>query len=1046
MTIGDFMLYTKENGGTVNQKIFSKRAIQRLAIALVLAISLVPISSSPAAAISLGDYFQISYDFEFSQTVIHGGEVFYVTATGTATCIKDLEFPYNMVSEVSITSRVVAENQVSGTSEILNPSYTITIKPFPTKKGDTYTIEKVIPLQFPEGSESGDYNVLGELIEAKAKALLWIDVTSYLPSSQAMGSVTYIAPGGEPTIAFSPSSFAFTAIEGGSDPPNQTLSVRNSGGGTLDWSVTDDMDWLTLNPTSGSSTGEQNFITLSVHISGISAGSYNAAITISAPGATNTPRTVPVRLIVSPMPPAAPSNLIATPLSTSQIDLSWVDNSNNETGFKIERKTGVGGSYNQIASVGANVTTYSDSGRNQGTTYCYRVRAYNAGGNSAYSNEACATTFSPPNMPSNPLPANHATGVSINADLSWSGGDPDAGDTVTYDVYFGTSATPPLVSNDQPETTYDPGILNYNTKYYWQIVATDNHGTSTQGTVWEFTTELAPNNPPNTPSLPAGPASGYTGTSYTYSTSATDPDGDQVKYTFDWGDGTTSETGFVNSGTTASKSHSWGSPGTYNVKAKATDSKGVSSGWSDAKAVTISAPPPKPKMYISDIQMALKSSGFWFWKYTYATATVTVVDTQNNTVEGAQVSGQWSGATNDSDSGTTDPSGKVTFASNSVGSAPNGTTFTFTVNDVTKSGWTYNQAANIETSDSITVGGTPPPTISFSPSSFSFNAILGGANPSDQTLRIWNSGGGTLNWSVSDDAAWLSLSPTGGSSTGERDNVTVSVSISGMSTGSYNATITISAPGITNSPQTVPVRLVISAPDTTPPVINNVAVSNISASSATITWKTDEMSDSKVEYGKTESYGSSKSNTSLVTSHSITLIGLEPGTSYHYKVSSSDSSGNQASSGDFIFTTFEQPQNVMHIADIQMALKSGGFWFLKYTYATATVTVVDAQSNPVAGTQVSGHWSGATNDSDSGITDPSGKVTLASDSKWQAPMGTTFTFTVDNATKNGWTYNPAANVETSDSITVNSPSSGSIFASILPLAKRFIQKVKEICN
>jgi len=1041
------MLYTKENGGTVNQKISSKRAIQYLAIALVLAISLVPISTSPAAAITLGDYFQISYDpVEFSQTEIHGNEVFYATIKGRATCIEDLPSPYNMVSEASITSRVVAQHQVSGTSEILNPSYTITIKPFPTKKGDTYTIEKVIPLQFPEGSESGDYNVLGELIEAKAKALLWIDVTSYLPSSQAMGSVTYIAPGGEPTIAFSPSSFAFTAIEGGSDPPNQTLSVRNSGGGTLDWSVTDDMDWLTLNPTSGSSTGEQNFITLSVHISGISAGSYNAAITISAPGATNTPRTVPVRLIVSPMPPAAPSNLIATPLSTSQIDLSWVDNSNNETGFKIERKTGVGGSYNQIASVGANVTTYSDSGRNQGTTYCYRVRAYNAGGNSAYSNEACATTFSPPNMPSNPLPANHATGVSINADLSWSGGDPDAGDTVTYDVYFGTSATPPLVSNDQPETTYDPGILNYNTKYYWQIVATDNHGTSTQGTVWEFTTELAPNNPPNTPSLPAGPASGYTGTSYTYSTSATDPDGDQVKYTFDWGDGTTSETGFVNSGTTASKSHSWGSPGTYNVKAKATDSKGVSSGWSDAKAVTISAPPPKPKMYISDIQMALKSSGFWFWKYTYATATVTVVDTQNNTVEGAQVSGQWSGATNDSDSGTTDPSGKVTFASNSVGSAPNGTTFTFTVNDVTKSGWTYNQAANIETSDSITVGGTPPPTISFSPSSFSFNAILGGANPSDQTLRIWNSGGGTLNWSVSDDAAWLSLSPTGGSSTGERDNVTVSVSISGMSTGSYNATITISAPGITNSPQTVPVRLVISAPDTTPPVINNVAVSNISASSATITWKTDEMSDSKVEYGKTESYGSSKSNTSLVTSHSITLIGLEPGTSYHYKVSSSDSSGNQASSGDFIFTTFEQPQNVMHIADIQMALKSGGFWFLKYTYATATVTVVDAQSNPVAGTQVSGHWSGATNDSDSGITDPSGKVTLASDSKWQTPKGTTFTFTVDNATKNGWTYNPAANVETSDSITVNSPSSGSIFASILPLAKRFIQKVKEICN
>ena len=59
----------------------------------------------------------------------------------------------------------------------------------------------------------------------------------------------------------------------------------------------------------------------------------------------------------------------------------------------------------------------------------------------------------------------------------------------------------------------------------------------------------APNNPPNTPSIPSEPSSGYTGISYSYSTSATNPDGDQVKYTFDWGDDTTSETGFVNSGT-----------------------------------------------------------------------------------------------------------------------------------------------------------------------------------------------------------------------------------------------------------------------------------------------------------------------------------------------------------------------------------------------------------------------------------------------------------------------------------------------------------------
>ncbi|HPJ83463.1 MAG TPA: CARDB domain-containing protein, partial [Methanothrix sp.] len=107
----------------------------------------------------------------------------------------------------------------------------------------------------------------------------------------------------------------------------------------------------------------------------------------------------------------------------------------------------------------------------------------------------------------------------------------------------------------------------------------------------------AANLPPNKPTTPSGSGSGNPGVSYSYSTSATDPNGDQVKYTFDWGDGATSETGFVNSGTIASRSHSWSSAGTYSVKAKATDTNGAVSSWSDAKTVTISQPnlpPNKP--------------------------------------------------------------------------------------------------------------------------------------------------------------------------------------------------------------------------------------------------------------------------------------------------------------------------------------------------------------------------------------------------------------------------------------------------------------------
>lgn len=101
-----------------------------------------------------------------------------------------------------------------------------------------------------------------------------------------------------------------------------------------------------------------------------------------------------------PLPPAPPSNLIATALSVSQVGLTWVDNSTDETGFKIERKTGTGGTFAQIATQVPNVTGFLDSGLAASTQYCYRVRATNAGGDSAYSNEACATTQAgPPSLP-----------------------------------------------------------------------------------------------------------------------------------------------------------------------------------------------------------------------------------------------------------------------------------------------------------------------------------------------------------------------------------------------------------------------------------------------------------------------------------------------------------------------------------------------------------------------------------------------------------------------------------------------------------------------
>jgi hypothetical protein len=91
-------------------------------------------------------------------------------------------------------------------------------------------------------------------------------------------------------------------------------------------------------------------------------------------------------------PPAAPSNLSATAVSKTQIDLDWTDNADNETGFKIERSKRVNTDFQQIDTVGQDVTFYSDTNVKKNTLYYYRVRATNAYGDSAYSNEASAKT------------------------------------------------------------------------------------------------------------------------------------------------------------------------------------------------------------------------------------------------------------------------------------------------------------------------------------------------------------------------------------------------------------------------------------------------------------------------------------------------------------------------------------------------------------------------------------------------------------------------------------------------------------------------------
>jgi fibronectin type 3 domain-containing protein len=91
--------------------------------------------------------------------------------------------------------------------------------------------------------------------------------------------------------------------------------------------------------------------------------------------------------------PNAPSVMAASTISSTRVDLTWQDNSNNETGFRVERSSNGNTSWTTIATLSSNTTSYSDTkGLFPGVTYYYRVRSYNAAGNSAYSNEVTAIT------------------------------------------------------------------------------------------------------------------------------------------------------------------------------------------------------------------------------------------------------------------------------------------------------------------------------------------------------------------------------------------------------------------------------------------------------------------------------------------------------------------------------------------------------------------------------------------------------------------------------------------------------------------------------
>ena len=187
-----------------------------------------------------------------------------------------------------------------------------------------------------------------------------------------------------------------------------------------------------------------------------------------------------------------------------------------------------------------------------------------------------------PNVPDSPTPGGGLSDQELNVVLRWSGGDPNIEDSVSYNVYFGNTAEPPLVSSEQRETSFNSGSLSPYTLYYWKIVSKDTFGLESKGPLWHFVTGAK---------VTAPTVANCTDLSVS-STSATlcgkvNPNGASTTIVFEWGT-TTSYGNTANAsqnpitGTTpqtASASVSGLTTGTpYHFRVKATNSAGVTFG------------------------------------------------------------------------------------------------------------------------------------------------------------------------------------------------------------------------------------------------------------------------------------------------------------------------------------------------------------------------------------------------------------------------------------------------------------------------------------
>ena len=349
-------------------------------------------------------------------------------------------------------------------------------------------------------------------------------------------------------LAYSPSFYDFGTLNKGVIDFT-AFEIWNSGPESLTYSLSESCNWVEVVPTSGVSTGKHNQIVVSIDTTGLSDGNHNCNININSNGGSGI-FTISVYVL---------SDSQQTDQEQTQYDSKYAAYSNNW----------IAQSFKPSKDLLTRIELYVSKKGSPPSDLVVSIR------NSLTGSDLTSVSRS---------------SSSISSNINW----------IEFD-FIDISVTPGSTyyiimrtSGGNNFDAYEWGFGYYDPYSQGVFLKSSNSGSSwTQYSYYDFCFKTYGNSgngyPPNTPSIPSGPTSLLTGSTGTYSTTANDPDWDDVQYRFYWGEGTFSSwTSLVNSGQSASKSNYWDGSGTYVVKAQARDENGMISGWSNGLSVVVS--------------------------------------------------------------------------------------------------------------------------------------------------------------------------------------------------------------------------------------------------------------------------------------------------------------------------------------------------------------------------------------------------------------------------------------------------------------------------